>query len=306
MLKIIKPMIRKIPGREFLVTAITMASLLSVGCHKDQAEAEWWQGEQERIALVHQVELKQYRTSQSDFRGFEELKQLTGSTQDRAAQLDALGRQRKMLDEELALLGRKWSELQETTIRNQRTRATGRTFQSLESASGRKFHQVSVAAIDDAGVTIRHADGSARLRFADLSPEHQVFFGLEADLSFTAEQREFRTSTAYERGMEIQLAAIQERQKQDAETARLVELAAGQKRSQPATRYVAASMPSPLAREATPIGRQSWYDFGYYPRYRYRSNYSAFRYVYYYKIPSYYGSQWQLDSSRITRSFGSR
>ncbi len=283
-----------------------MASLLSVGCHKDQAQAEWWQGEQERIALVQQIELKHYRVTQSDFRGFEELKRLTGSAQDRSVQLDSLGRQRQMLTDDLALLERNWIDLQETTIRNQRTRATGRTFKSLESASGRKFHEVSVAAIDDAGVTIRHADGSARLGFADLNPEQQVFFGLEEDLAFAAEEREYRTSTAYERGMDRQLAAIQARQKQDAETARLDELAAGRKKSQSTTRYAAASKPSPLAREATPIGRQSWYDYGYYPRYRYRSNYSTFRYVYYYKIPSCYGSQWKLDPPQITRALGSR
>jgi hypothetical protein len=294
---------RQILGWTFLLTSITAASLLSVSCHKDQTEAEWWQGEQGRIRLVHQLELKQYRVSQSDVNGFEELKRLTGVTQRQAERLDLLVRQLRTLNEELAMLEGKWVDLRTTTLRNQRNRAIGQTFKSLESASGRKFQEVSVAAIDDAGVTIRHANGSARLRFADLSPDQQVLFGLDAELASAAEEREAIAAMTYERGMERQLAATQIREKNDAEDMSAV----GRNVFQGVAKYAAARMPSPLAKEATPIGRRFCYDFGYYPRYRYRhrSRCSSFRNVYYYKIPNYYSRRLRLEPPQMTRAFGS-
>lgn len=42
----------------FIAAAVSLMSILSVACDKDESLGEWWQGEQDRIALVHQVELK--------------------------------------------------------------------------------------------------------------------------------------------------------------------------------------------------------------------------------------------------------
>lgn len=291
MLKLIKTMIRQIPGRGFLLTAITMASLSSVGCHKDQAQAEWWQGEHARITLVHQVELEHYRVSQGNFSGFAELKRLGGLTQDRAGRLESLGRQRRALNEELALLERKWIDLQETTIRNQRNRAIGRTFKSFESASGRQFQEVSVAAIDDAGVTIRHTDGSARLRYADLNPEQQVLFGLDADLASAAEKRESMAAITYEREIDGRMAVLQEQEKKNAERIRRDELSSKRSSSLLAAQQVDTSKARPLARAATPFGGRSWGNSGYSSyrsSYRYSGyrSYPSYRYVYNYVVPS--------------------
>lgn len=271
-----------------------MVSLLSVGCKKDQSQAEWWQGEQERIALLHQVELKQYRVTQSNFNGFEELKRLAGLAQDRTGYLASLGRQRQALTDELALLERNWIDLQETTIRNQRNRSIGRTFKSFESASGRKFQEVSVAAIDDAGVTIRHRDGSARLRYADLNPEQQVLFGLDADLASAAEQKESMAAIAYEREIDGQMLVLQEQEKKNAEKVRHDELASKRNSSLLAAQQVDTSMARPLAKAATPFGGRSWGNSGYssyrssyrYSSYRSYPSYPSYRYVYNYVVPS--------------------
>jgi hypothetical protein len=288
------------PAREFLVMATALVAMLSVGCKKDQIQAEWWQGEQERIALSHQVELKQYRINQTDVSGFEEVQRLGKLTQSRAELLDSLARQRQVLTEEVALLESKWFDLKEATIRNQRNRVIGRTFKSFESASGRKFQEVSVAAIDDAGVTIRHADGSARLRFADLDPEQQVFFGLEAELAFAAEEKESRAAIAYEREIDDQMAVLREQNTRNSEAIRRVDLATQRNSSLLAAQQAATTKTGPLAQAATPFGNRSW---GYS---RYSSSYSSYRYptyrtVYNYVVPTY--SRY-CPTTPITRNAG--
>ena len=44
--------------------AVTVAALVIVGCEKNQDLTAWWQGEQQRIELRHQLELKKYRFEQ--------------------------------------------------------------------------------------------------------------------------------------------------------------------------------------------------------------------------------------------------
>ena len=302
-----KPMIQQTPVRELFFIVTTLVAVLSVGCKNDQSQAEWWQGEQERIALMHQVELKQYRISQTDVAGFDEVQRLGKLTESSTELLGSLNRQRQVLTEELSLLERNLAELKEATIRDQRNRAIGRTFKSFESASGRKFEEVSVAAIDDAGVTIRHADGSARLRFADLDPEQQVFFGLEADLAFAAEEKESRAAVAYEREIDNQMAVLREQEDRTSQTNRRVELASKRKSSLLAAQQVAETKAGPLAKAATPFGSRSWGYSRYsssYSSYRdpaYRTYSPTYRYVYNYVVPRYNS---YCPPTPITRSAG--
>jgi hypothetical protein len=184
---------------------------------------------------------------------------------------------------ELASLEREWIDFQEVTIRDQRRRATGRTFTTLQLASGREFQQASVAAIDDGGVTIRHANGSAKLRYADLDAGQQVFFGLEADTAHAAELRESRSAIAYERGMEQQMAAIQEQEQRVSSRDRRGELAVGQERPRFAAAAAAVAPVRALAQPATRFGGRSW---GY-SSYSYRSYRPTYRYVYHYGAVNY-------------------
>jgi hypothetical protein len=267
-----------------LCVAITAAVLFSVGCEKGQNQAEWWQGEQERIELNHQLELKKYRFEQVDTRDFEELEGLRDTIDAATSSLRSLRQQRLSLNDEVASLEGKWGEFRESTIRNQRHRVIGNSFEVIHLVSGRKFQNVTVSAIDDAGVAIRHADGSARLCFADLNSEQRLFFGLEEDLALAAADKEVAAAASYERWIDDRMAIIHEQKMKNSEITRREELSARQERSQLASQQVAAPKTRALAQAAAAVGSRSW-------RYsRYYSTYRTYRPIYrdvYYSTPSY-------------------
>ncbi|MGL5017483.1 MAG: hypothetical protein ACRDBP_05080 [Luteolibacter sp.] len=279
-----QPAERQMSRFGFIPAAVSLISILSVACDKDESLSEWWQGEQDRIALVHQVELKQYRLAHGDFGAYEEVKRLRALVSEQSERLTTLGAQRQVLQEQVATVEREGIIFRETAIRNQRERALGKTFQSIQSTSGRIYQKVSVAAIDDSGVTIRHSDGSARLRFADLDADQQVFFGLEAGLASVAEEKEAIAQVVYEREMDEQLAALQLQKKENADRLASEESAAKRSRTLLASRAAEPSSTSRLSSAATPFGRR----LGSYSSdrtYRYRSS-SGYRSNYYYVVPS--------------------
>lgn len=246
--------------------------------------------------------LKSYRLAQASGKDLDGLARLRDSTEATAVSLRALRQQRLTVGDEVAALEGQWSGFREAAIREQRQRAMGKTFETLDLVTGRKFREVSVAAIDDAGVTIRHADGSARLGFADLDSAQQVFFGLEADLALVAEKEDARAVAAYERWIETRMAIVHERETWDSEIAKREELAAQQKWAQLAAQHVAASQVRPLAQAATSVGSRSWGYSGDYSSYRaYRPTY---RYIYCYSTPSYNSSCPTVVSGQCTPAKG--
>lgn len=181
----------------------------------------------------------------------------------------------------------KWKGFRESTIRSQRHRAVGKTFETIHLASGRKFHDVTVAAINDAGVTIRYANGSARLRFADLDSAQQVYFGLEEDLALEAEGEEAEATAFYERWVDERMAILHEQERKDSEIARREDLALRQRRSELASQNAAAPETRALAQAATTFGNRSWRYSGYYSNYKtYRTYRPAYRYVDYCTPPN--------------------
>ncbi len=262
-----------------------MAALLAVGCGRNQDRADWWQGEQQRIELSQQLELKKYRFEQAHSRDFKQLEKLRCSTTEAAASLKSLRQQRLTLGDQIESLEGQWAGFREATIRDQRQSAMRKTFDKLTSASGRTFVDVSVVSIDDSGVTIRHVDGSARLRFADLDAGQRVFFGLEADLALAAEQQETRDVADYERWVEARMVVIDEKKLKDAESARREDLEIRRLRSQAAAQLAANSSVRPLAQPATSVGNRSWSYSSAYSNYRVRR--PTYRYVYYNNTPTY-------------------
>jgi mRNA-degrading endonuclease YafQ of YafQ-DinJ toxin-antitoxin module len=274
--------------------AVSVAALLAVGCERNQDQAGWWQGEQQRIELSQQLQLKKFRYEKAYSHDFKQLEKLRHSTTEAAASLKSLHRQRAALTEQTQSLEGQWASFREATIRDQRQSAMRKTFANLTSASGRTFVDVSVVSIDDSGVTIRHVDGSARLRFADLTSEQRVFFGLEADLALAAEQQESREAAEYERWVEARMVVIDEKKLKDAESARREDLEIRRQRSQAAAQLAANSSVRPLARPATNVGSRSWSYSSNYSNYRVRR--PTYRYVYYNNTPTY---GWQPSSANI-------
>jgi hypothetical protein len=266
--------------------AIIAASLCAAGCERNQARAGWWEGERERIELSHQLELKKYRFEQSAGNDLAELEKLRAVAAQSAGAMKSLRQQRVTLSQQVESLEGQWAGFRESAIRSQRQRAMGKTFDELRLATGRSFKSVAVVGIDDSGVTIRHAEGSARLRFADLDAKQQTFFGLEADLALAAREKEKMSAAEYEQWIATRMASIEGKNDAIAAAARRDELAAQQRRAVLAEQQLAAFKARPLGQPASSFGNRSW-SSSYYPSYR--SNRSTYR-SNYYNTPDSYGS----------------
>jgi hypothetical protein len=267
------------------VAAILAASLCAAGCERDQAQAGWWQRERERIELRHQLELKKYRFEQAGSHDLEELETLRAAAAQSSAAIKSLRLQQMTLSHQVESLQGQWAGFKEATIRSQRQRAMGRTFEELRLVSGRSFQAVSVMGIDDSGVTIRHADGSARLHFADLDAGQQTFFGLEADLAQAAREMEKTSVAEYERWVDTRMASLEEKSDASAEAIRRDELAVQQRRAALAEQQSVAFKARPLGQPASSFGNRSWSS----PSYSgYRSNRPTYRYIYYNNAPDGY------------------
>ena len=262
--------------------AIIAATLMAAGCGKRQDTADWWQGEQQRIELSHQLELKKYRFEQAYSHDFEQLESFRRSIKVAAPQLISLRQQRLTLGDQIGSLEGQWGHFRESAIRDQRQQAMRNSFEKLTLVSGRTFVNASVASIDDAGVTIRHSDGSARLRYADLDAKQRILFGLEADLAQAADEKEARDVAAYESWVETRMLALNEKKIKESAVAERVESANQRTRAALAAQMVTAANVRPLAQPASNVGSRSWSYSRDYSNYR-----PSYRYVYYNNTPAY-------------------
>ncbi|MES2440398.1 MAG: hypothetical protein V4584_15115 [Verrucomicrobiota bacterium] len=267
-----------------LGVAICAVSLFSAGCGKKEDPSVWWQGEQERTTLSQQLELKNFRYDQASTKSFDELKKVRTALNESNGRLESLRARRELALDQLDSLRSQWAGLREATVRTQRQQAMGRTFEKLALPSGRQFEKVSVSAITDSGVTIRHTDGMARLRYADLDPEQRVFFGLDGDLAAAAHEKEALDAVAYENWIDSQMAANRMSEEKTSQASQREEIAARQKRSDSVAQQIASANSRALAQPAKSVGSGSYSNY----RYRtYRSSY--YSPVYYsYRNPCYY------------------
>lgn len=273
--------------------AISVA-LLAIGCEKRDDGAAWWRGEQERLELSHQVALKDYRYSQLGSDNLAQLEKLRESNKALTASRLALTTRKMELSKESEALDREFSSFRLATLKDYRQRMIGRKFDKLDSPTSRIYREVTVAAIDDAGVTIRHADGSARLGYEDLDADQRLRFGLEEDLALAAVEKEARRAADYERWIDDRLAFQRERDSKAAEeSSKRAELAASRARTLLASSTRFSASTRSLARSSSSFG--SGYS-------SYRSLYRSYRptYRYVYNTPSSYRSH--LPNSCISPS----
>ncbi len=268
-----------------------MAAVLTVGCGKKDGNAVWWQGEHERIELSQQLALKQFRFEQLGSNDLPELERLRRTNQTLDQTLKSLKLRHLASKEEYESWQGQLAGFREATLRDQRNRAIGQKFAELFTLSGRTYREVTIASIDDAGVGIRHADGSARLRYQDLDSGQQLFFGLEADLAIAAAERESQAAADYERWIDEQMLVRREQEENAMELARQHDQIAKTNRSMIAARQTVAANVSPLARPAASVG--SDYSYTRYRRYR-----PTYRYYY---TPTYYTPYHCVPRSYITR-----
>lgn len=84
--------------------------------------------------------------------------------------------------------------------------AVGMEFSPLRTISGRSYDQAKIIRVTDAGIQIRHATGTARLLFQDLSDAQRHQFGLDEGLAIAALKTEASLLRTYEAQIGKQLA----------------------------------------------------------------------------------------------------
>lgn len=265
-----------------MVVAAAMVFLLLPACERKLDQTACWETEREEIELTQQLKLAEYRlgmTGSGDSNGVSELERVEGNLRDLNQRTAALRRDRSALDAEVNELDVRNKELVRLAVQKLRMKSVGRKFDTLVVNNGRTFENASITGVDDGGVAIRHAHGTARLRYSDLSAEQCALFGLDEGTAQAAEDRERREAIAYERRIDEELDAMREKEEQIAAVARRSEEAKVSRSLVAAN--TSTKETSPLAKPASQVGRGSTYRYSYgYSGYRsYRPRY---RYVYYY------------------------
>lgn len=163
----------------------------------------------------------------------------------------------------------------------------GSKLERFETMKGRVYQDVMITEINDGGISFSHADGVARLRFDDLSPEQSRYFGINEATAAEFYRREREAMLAYEKQVEEREAARKKAAGQEA-LARFIaaeEAAeeAAKVRAERAETVVVRSIPAlPEVKRVDSInfpgrrhtshgfsyGYPSYYHSGFYPRYR--------------------------------------
>lgn len=221
----------------------------------DRAVA-WWEGEQEREDLAQAVQLARYRVSQmpADRRG-----DLARVNREIATLKVRLGEVRKIhaaLEvEEVAI--RQHAERYAAMVREQRRMdAVGTKMALFKPAIGRALEDVEITAVTDAGVTLRHRGGIARVDFFKLSQSQRERFGLEFAAAVTALDQENAREMAFHQATEAAMASQREQEAREATEA--AKRAADQARMERALAPAQATRPGSILAQSAgrPNGTQ--------------------------------------------------
>lgn len=193
--------------------ALPTVILAVVPSCKNNSEArkdpEWWRLEGERVELAHNVDLLKLKMANSAASG-NELAVRTNEVGQNAARIAELKEIAGDLRDEVAQLASAVEEQQENLVRSTRAAAVGKQYVTFTGKGGRSYDQVVIKRITDVGVEIRHANGSARLSAADLTPEQNAEFGLDPQLAFAALAQEKQDARVYEEWLGGQIAMANE------------------------------------------------------------------------------------------------
>jgi len=171
--------------------------------------AAWWEVEALRVELKGRVDLANFKLAAAgEVRGPAELAKVVSANEEREARIASLKVKREELTTGLRQGKENLVKFADDRLRELKERAIGKEWTELATA-GRTYQDVKVMSVTDAGVTIRHRDGSARLRFHDLTDNQRMEFGLDETTALAAVQEERKKAAAYEQYLEDELATIQ-------------------------------------------------------------------------------------------------
>lgn len=83
-------------------------------------------------------------------------------------------------------------------VEQRRAEETGKNYEVYETSDGQVYRDVTVTNITDAGISIRHAEGSVRLRFERLSTAQRARFGITKQGAEAMYAKEMKARAAYE------------------------------------------------------------------------------------------------------------
>jgi hypothetical protein len=267
-------------------------ALCLVSCDQEKKQALMSEMEQTKIELTHRVELEKYRFAKIDTGEVAELARLQALTNQNTGVISEIKLRKSTAQALVASLEDRFAKLREVTIAERRRAAHGTTYETLRLVSGRQFEKVSIISIDDAGVAIRHAAGSARLRYSDLDQQQRVLFGIEADSASVALAKETEAAKAYDKQISSEIATIQQKQAAADSIKASARIASARETSQPVVvamnDLVAPAAPKvrELAQPAVAVGSGSRRYYGY-SNNRYSNNGG---FVTYYNVVPYYNN----------------
>ncbi|QTN31349.1 hypothetical protein HZ994_03055 [Akkermansiaceae bacterium] len=182
-------------------------------CQKGGEDSVWWGNEKTIIELRNQLELASYRADKAH--PGDDAEAAARASVNPAAlrgEIETLAHGKAQLTREIAAMKSGWDDFRRSVLNDSRVQASGKTFATFVAADGRAFKEAKVTEIDDSGVSIAHASGTARLRFGDLDPEWQLYFGLDAELARKSHEAEAEGRLAYDRRIDRQMAVIAEKE----------------------------------------------------------------------------------------------
>ena len=227
---------------------------------KQPDDIEWWVQERNRVDLAQRLKVQEFRYEQAAPRFAQEdlgkRRLALKALRDKAV---SLAERRDELKAETAAIEKEMGAFRKTSLANLRSSHVGLEFEEFRSRGGRVYRDVKVVAVGDAGVTIQHGDGMARLGFGDLTPEQRVFFGLEEEAFTKAVERESKAAADYLGWLEARMEEIEA--EQDANYRRKLALAKAEQQREPArlnwSSATAGRSVSALSQPARPIGDPS-------------------------------------------------
>ena len=169
-------------------------------------------------------------------------------------------------------------------VESRRAEALGKPMESFRTMEGRIYRDVVITRISAGGVSFKHADGAARLRFEELSPGQRKYFGIEEEEAAEVYRKEAERRAAYEMLVEERTEerrVLAEKEAAEREEAWRVAMAAAAAERAKAADETSATIPfyPTIKRVDTQIRRtRSYGSYGsYYGGYYGYSLYSSYR-----------------------------
>lgn len=190
------------------------------------------------------------------------------------------------------------AETQANSIEQRRAAASGREMKNFNAASGKVYRDVVITRIDDGGISFRHATGTARLRYADLTPSQRERFGIDPADALATYKLEASLRDKYEKAVEKKeqqrAAEANEKYKAKLEAEKAARLALEQQQlstpipSNPPVKLSQAMIPQKSVTYRTRSHR-TYSNDEYYPNYRPYCSPRNYRYGYgfSYRSPSF-------------------